>query len=68
MSKPRIGITCAEVARVQKYLAALERAGAQPVPIPVGTKAPGGLPRLGRPREARAADGAHGHTARARVP
>jgi len=43
VSKPRIGITCAEVARVQKYLAALERAGAQPVPIPVGTKDPGGL-------------------------
>jgi len=43
VSKPRIGITCASLAKVHKYLAALEQAGARPVPIPVGTKSPAAL-------------------------
>jgi putative glutamine amidotransferase len=37
--RPRIGITCADLGRVQKYIGALEQAGAEPVPITVASRA-----------------------------
>jgi putative glutamine amidotransferase len=37
VSKPRIGLTCASSTKIQRYVAALKEAGAEPVLIPVGT-------------------------------
>jgi putative glutamine amidotransferase len=37
VNKPRIGVTCADPAKIRKYVTALVEAGAEPVLIPVGT-------------------------------